>query len=136
MDINLNNIVIVIYQTKARFRRGNIERVGAFRWPGRVVFGVGSEPVGFKNANVNILSSLVNDLVIRSGSTLVFTKSTETASPKEVQHLPTTVGQNIEPLYIYCVYSELSLIVVVFVYSEILDSIISCLKTKLFDCVY
>lgn len=87
---NLNNIVIVIYQTKTRICRDNIERVVVSRWPGRVVFGVGSEPVGFKNANVNILNSLVNDLVIRSGITLVFTESTQTASPKEVQHLPTT----------------------------------------------
>lgn len=66
----------------------------------------------------------------------MFTESTQTASPKEVQHLPTTVSQNIEPLFIYCVYSELSLIVVVIVYSEFQDSFISRLKSKLVDCEY
>lgn len=136
MDINLNNYEIVIYQTKANICRSNIERVGSFRWPSRVVFGVGSEPVGFKNANVNILSSPVNDLVIRSGTTVVFTESTQTVSPKKLQHLPTTESPNIEPLYIYCVYSELPLIVVVVVFSEFQDSLISCLKIKLVHFVY
>lgn len=49
------------------------------------MFGMGSEPVGFKSSNINILGSPVNDLVIRSGTALVFTEYTQTASPKEVQ---------------------------------------------------